>query len=131
MTKKEKKKSNLTRTFLSLLVGLPTLLSILNKITSLIRFEMRLAGRSIVNIIILAILCALLLTSAWLCLLAMLFIYLTSLQWSIQFVLLILFALNLLLFLIVFRIITKHRQNLIFPETRDLLHDACKIYKEL
>src|SRR5580698_3209762 len=103
MTKR--KKPTLGKALINLVIGIPTLLSLIGKIGSLIGFEIRLASKSLISIIILALLSALLLTSSWLCVLAMLFVYLTSLHWSTQCILLALFGLNLILLLIVLCII--------------------------
>lgn len=127
----KKKKPTLSRAILSLMVGIPALLSLTGRIKSLIGFEARLAGRSLVGIMILTIVYALLLSSSWLCVLAMLFVYLTSLLWSIQIILLTLLGINLIMLIIVGCIIRNYKKRLIFPETRHLLHDACKIYEDL
>lgn len=129
MTKR--KKPTLGRALINLVIGVPTLLSLTGRIGSLIGFEARLASQSLVGIIMLAIFSALLLTSAWLCLLAMLFVYLSSLHWSPLLVLLALFGLNLILLLIVCRRMTKYKKRLLFPKTRDLLDEVRGIYEEL
>ena len=129
MTKR--KKPTLGKALINLVIGVPTLLSLMGRIGSLIGLEARLAGKSLVSIIVLAFLSALLLTSTWLCVLGMLFVYLTSLHWSTQLILLTLLGFNLILLIIVCRMMTKYKKRLLFPKTRHLLDEVRGIYEEL
>ncbi len=129
MTKR--KKPTLGRALINLVIGVPTLLSLIGKIVSIIGFEARLAGRSLVSILMLTIISALLLTSIWLCMLAMLFVYLYSLQWPIPFILLTLIGVNLILLVIISIKIMKHKKRLLLPETHQLIDEARNIYNDL
>lgn len=126
-----KKKPILSKAILSLLIGVPTLFSLVGKIVTLIGLEARLAGRSLISIIILSVMFAILLTSTWLCVLAMLFFYLTSLQWTAQLSLLILVLLNIILLIIITLVISKFKRKLLFPHTRRRLNHARQVYKDL
>ncbi len=126
-----KKKPTLSRAILSLLIGMPSLIALVAKIISLIGIEARLAGRSLMSIIILSLTFALLITTTWSCLLIMLFLYLVSLTWSAQQALLIILSLNILLLIIIALSIAKFKKKLLFPETRRRIKHARRVYEDL
>jgi hypothetical protein len=117
----QKRKSTFSKTLLSLLIGVPSVLSLIGNLCGLIGHEARLASKSLVVIIALGVVSALICTSIWLCLLALLFFYFVSLQWSPQFSLLVIILLNIILLLIMFLCIKKYKTKLLFPETRKRL----------
>lgn len=128
MTKK--KKPTLGKALINLVLGIPVLLSLTKKIGTLVGYEARLAGRSILGMIMLILLSVILLSTTWLCLLAMLFVYLMSLHWSMQIILLTLVGVNVFILLIVFCLLIKHKKRLCFPETRYLLEETFRMYKD-
>lgn len=127
----KRKKSILSKTILRLIFGIPAILSLLTTLSSLIKYEIRIAGRSLVCVLMLALFCALLLMSSWLCVLGLLFVYLMSLQWSLYGILLALLGINCFMFLIILLIIRRYKAKLSFPETHRLLNEVCHIYKEI
>lgn len=123
-----KKKFTLSKTILNLVVIIPTIFSVVRKTFALIGFEARLAGRSIILICVLSLIAVILLSSIWLGLLVMLFLYLTTvLQWSLQHSMLLITALNILMLVIVGLVIVKAKKNLSFPETRRQLRSTKRL----
>ncbi len=131
MAKRKRRRSTLSRAIISLVFGVPTLWSLTKKVGAVVGYEARLAGQSVVSILMLALLCVILLTTIWLCLLAMLFVYLVSLHWSTLIVLLVLLGVNLIMLMILCMLLSKYKKRLSFPETRYLLEEARSIYEEL
>ena len=113
----EKRKSSLGKTLINLALLVPSLFSLLCNITTLIRMEARLAGKSLVMIIGLLMLLGTVLISTWFCVLALLFIYLTSLQLSTAVSLVIILLLNILTIIFITSMVFRHKKNLLFPET--------------
>lgn len=126
-----KKKSTISKTILGLLIGLPSLISLVTKIITLIGLEARLAGRSLMSIIILSIIFALLITTTWSCLLIILFLYLIALTWTPLQALIIILSLNLILLIFVASSIAKFKKKLLFPETRRRVKHARRVYEDL
>ena len=77
-----KKKSSVGRTLLRVVTLVPTLFSVFNNVTALVGWEAKRAGKSAVSIVLFAFFAASLLTTIWVCLLAILFLYLVSIQWG-------------------------------------------------
>lgn len=130
MAHKKKSTSTVSKTILSLVVLIPTLFSLVRKTVALIGFEARLAGRSVVIISVLSLFVVILLSSTWLGMLAMLFFYLTSLQWSLQQSMLLIIAANILMLVIVWLVIVKVKKNLSFPETRRQLRGVKRLRED-
>ncbi len=122
-----KKKFPLSETVINLLLLIPNILGIIRNITTLINLEARLAGKAVVLIIIFSVIYAILLTSTWICLLALLFIYLTSLQLSTMSALLIILGLNVLSLAIIGLVISRAKKNLLFPETCQQCRSLCRV----
>ncbi|MHB1949224.1 MAG: hypothetical protein ACYCQI_14040 [Gammaproteobacteria bacterium] len=121
-----KKKHSVIRTISTLFFMVPTIFNFVTNLCGLISSEARLAGRSIVMILILAVFLASLLTTTWLCLVAMLFVYLiTHLSWMAS--LGVILGLNLLLVLMVGLLIARAKKNLTFPETRSQLSELVNL----
>jgi len=122
-----KKKHSLTKVLFKLLVLVPTLFSLIGKVVTLAGYEAKLAGRSLIVIIILSLLAGVLFATTWLGILAMLFMYLVSLQLSWQISLFILIIVNLCCLAIILCVMNKIKKNLLFPETREQLREVSKI----
>ena len=119
MTDKKRKSSfSFTSAILNLIMLVPNLMGTVSRITSLMAAEARLAGKSIILLITLSIVLASFITSTWICLLVMLFVFFTSLGWSVAAALTIIFLLNLLTLIIILFIMLRVKKNLLFPKTR-------------
>lgn len=114
----DNRKPSFTRTLFKIITIVPTIINLFTNTVHLIGYEARLAGRSLLKLLILAFMVASLLTTTWIGLLAMLFIYLTSLHWNMILSLLIISVLNILLLIIILVSMTKLKKNLTFPMTR-------------
>lgn len=126
-----KKKLPLSKTLLGLLIGVPTLFSLVGKIINLIGLEARLAGKSLISIIILSVMLALLFTTTWICIMMMIFFYCISLSWSTIESLFIIMMLNIILIVIVSFGVGRFKKKLLFPETRRRIRHARQAYKDL
>jgi hypothetical protein len=110
-----KKRSTVSKTVVNLLLLLPSLLSLFSNLTSLIKIQAGVAGKRLIVLIVLAVAIAFLLLSSWLCLLALLFIYLTSLQLSMVMCVSIIFIANTILLFIVSLAALRVKNNLLHP----------------
>lgn len=119
----------ISRTIRTLIVLIPSLVSLFSNITTLVSIEARLAGKSILSIVVLSLFLASLLTTMWICILALAFVYLVSLHISIMISLTILLLSNLILFCIIVLIIARKRNKLLFPMTRQQLRSISRICK--
>lgn len=116
--KEKKRKSIFGKTLLRLLLIIPNITGIFLHIGSLISQEARLAGKSLVSILVLAIIFSVLLITSWFCLLGMLLVYfITSLHWGWILSIAVILLLNLWLMLFVAYFISRLKKNLLFPET--------------
>lgn len=123
---KDKKKSILSKVLIQFIMAIPVIFGLISHAFSLIEWEAQRAKRSFVLILILWLVMGSLLTATWLCLLAMFFIYLSSLKLSLLLSLFIIFMLNIFLLLIVSLIILKIKNHLFFPVARRLLRGVSK-----
>ncbi len=96
----------------------PAIYNVIIHVFSSIGSEARLAGRSIMVLLALAILLGSIFATIWLCVLAMLFVYLSSLQWNPLWSLLLIIGINLVFLIIVLYIMSKAKNNLTFHKTR-------------
>lgn len=127
--KKKHKTHSFIKAILNLLVVIPTILNVASKISTLLSYEGRLAGKSLVRILILTFFCAMLLTSTWICILIMLFHWFVEYV-SFQIALLFLILINLFLLTIIGIVIAKSGKNLTFPLTRKLFLPHKKISED-
>ena len=116
-----KKRSTIGKYLLRAVMTVPMLFGVIGNIFSLLEIEARNTGRSIFYILMLCIFTVSVLTTTWVCLLAMLFLWLVSLQLSWQLSLFVLVVVNLVLLLLMIWMITALKKNLFFPETRGLV----------
>jgi asparagine N-glycosylation enzyme membrane subunit Stt3 len=100
--------------------------AVFSKMISLMGEEARLAGRSVVKMIILAIFSGILLVSIWFSVLAMIFIYFSSILLSPYLSLLIIILLNILLLLFISIIMRSTKKKLFFNELRKEIADLQK-----
>src|SRR3990167_6344151 len=110
MRRKKNKFSSfsLSETLRSVIMLVPNIINILSNIAELIHLETRLAGKTLMTLLIFSVIYAVLLVSTWFSLLAILLTYLTVyLQWNIMVALFILLAINLLSLMIIGLIILK------------------------
>lgn len=127
---KQSKRPYLSR-ILNLIMVIPTLFNMISNVGTLIEDDAKLAGKSLVSLIILYIFISVIFTSTWLCLLAMLFVYLIMLKLSWLAALSIIFILNLLLMTIIALIMLKVKDNLSFQSTRELIRSIPRIGKSI
>jgi hypothetical protein len=113
-----KKKLTISKAILKIIMLVPTLFSVFSNISVLIGWEARRAGKSIAILLLLSIVAGSIITTIWLCLLAMLFLYLISLHWSEIQALLCIALLNAVLLIIIGIIMSKVKNNLSFPAVR-------------
>jgi uncharacterized membrane protein YqjE len=132
MAQKRKPRSSgsIAKTILNLVMLLPTFYGLAGKVLALVGYETRLAGRSIVKILLLAFFAAIVLASTWLCLLAMLAIYLVSLGLSYLVTMAIIFSVNLLILIVIMNMIKRSERNCHFRATRRQLHHAFQKHAE-
>lgn len=115
------KKSFLSKIILDTSMIIFSLFNVVPKIIYLIESEARLAKKNLVSLIILFLIAAAFITSIWLCILAMGFIYLISLHLSLLVSLSIIILINILLLIITCLLISRAKHQISFPETRHLL----------
>ncbi len=121
--KKDKKRASNRKgkMIASVLMLLPTIFNLVQRLITLVKNESYLAAKSIFIIIILGVVSACLLTATWVSLLAIIFLTLVKYQWGLISASIIIFLLNLLLLVIIFSILSQTKNNLSFPETRRIL----------
>lgn len=116
-----KKRQTIGNTIVKIVMLIPTLFGLITKISTLIGFEARLAGRSIVVLLILSLVVGSLLTTIWLCVLAILSFYLISWHWSWVQSFVFIAMLNILLLILIGFIMSRVKENLTFPILRKQL----------
>ena len=109
--------------FIHLIMIIPSVIRLIANLTSLIELETRLSGKNLIVALILCLLCGSLLTATWLCMLAMLFLYLISLPLGSFTSLSILLIANILFLIIVGYVLLRVKDNIFFPRTRQFFHD--------
>lgn len=125
-----KKKPTLSKAILNLIFLVPTFFSILSKIATLVEFEARLAGKSLIRLIVLSIVFGTLLTATWLGVLAVLFSYLQSLLLTPLLSLFIILLLNIVLLVIIGFCLNSTKKNLLFPEIRNQLRYLHRMFRD-
>ena len=123
----EKNKGNFLSKFLfDLVMIVLSLFKVIPNLIVLIEFEAALARKNLISLIVLFIFAVSLLTSLWLCLFAMCFIYFISLHMSYLTSIFITFLVNFVLLLIILLMISRIQNHLTFPKTRQLLRTINK-----
>jgi hypothetical protein len=102
----------------------------LRNLTYLASLEAKLAGRTLIKIIILLIIFGFLLASIWFSLLLVIFIYLVSLHYSWLFASAIITFINIFLSSAVFFYILYIKQYLLFPATRKQISNTTIVKKD-
>lgn len=119
MTKKDE--SKIGKSLIGLVTVLPSIYRIATNIPRLLEADVRSTERSIFMILCLAVIGLVFLFSSWVCLLAILYLYLVSSQLSAMMSLFIIFILNFLLLIIVGLKMANKKNNVMFPGIRQLL----------
>lgn len=114
-------KSSWTKTLLKLMMVVPAFSKLISKFCILIENEVSVAGRGLLILVILCALAASLVTSIWVCLFALLYVYYVSIGVSAITSLLIILAVNVLLLCLVGLIIFQVKKHFFFTETRKML----------
>lgn len=120
----QKRKSSL-RSIMEFALLVPNIINVICNAMKLIGHEARIAGRSVVIIMISSIVFAILLASSWICILGLVLVYLLSLQWNLMLCIFILLLLNILLLIILSIFIGKTKRNLLFPATTQQCKKLC------
>jgi len=131
---KRKRKFNLkeiSRAIFGSVVIIPTLISLTGKLIKLIGEETHIAIRSFINVIIVAIVVVILVTSTWGLLLALLGSYLISIGWSLTNILFLLIPINIVMLIVFLIILANLKKKLFFPDSTKVLSQAISVYKEL
>jgi len=113
-----KQKSNLGKSIIKIIMAIPSIFNFIHHLTSLVGMEARLAGRSLIILVMLSIVGGILLAAIWICVLAMFYIYLIAWHWSPLQILALITVLNIVLLFIIGWVMSKFKRNLTFPETR-------------
>jgi hypothetical protein len=124
------KKLSLGKALMTFIMIAPSIFNIITKTISLIGSEARLAGRSFVLLIILAVMMGALLTATWVGLLGLLIIYLLSLGWSLLAAAALTLAINILFMLFIAFYAARAKNNLTFPETRHQFQQMTGLKKD-
>lgn len=125
-----KKKPSFSRAILNLVVLVPTVFGLLQKVVALLEVEARLAGRSFIQLIVLSMVFGSLLTATWVGVLAMLYLYFQSLLWTPLLSLFMLFIINVAMLIIVTLCLCKAKKNLFFPEVRSHFRSFHRLLKK-
>lgn len=119
-------KSKVTKSLVNLLLIVPSIINIIGSISLLFKTDARGSIRSMVIILLMSLFIVSLMVTTWMCLLAIIFIYFTSLQMSLMLSLSIILILNLLLMIIFILLVSKIKENIGFPQTTELLNSLTK-----
>jgi membrane protein YdbS with pleckstrin-like domain len=119
----QKNKKGIISTILDLALIVPRTFSFMGNIKSLINIEARIAAKSLAIILMLILITASLLTTSWICVLALLFTWFQALKWTVASSIAVILLLNIIVLLVVTLFIAKHKKNLFFPETREHLSE--------
>lgn len=120
------KKGTFIKIIMDLILIFPSVISLFSNIASLITMEARLAGNSIFVIALFSMIFASLLSVSWLCLLALLFMYFTSMHLGTVFSLFFVFLINTLILLVIGLVMLKVKNNLLHPTARKSGGILCK-----
>jgi hypothetical protein len=128
--KKPRSSGSIGKTILNLIILIPTFYKLVGKVLCLVSYEAQLAGKTIIKLLLLAIASAVILASTWLCLLALIAVYLISLGISNILTITIIILLNILILILLMFIAHKSEKNLSFRTTRHQIRHALKNFIE-
>lgn len=128
--KKKPESISIIKTILNAAIILPTLYNLVGKVFTLASYEAKLAGKSLIKIIIIAIVSGIVVATTWLCLLAIYGLFLVSLGWSYKTTLLIIVLINLFILGILALLIMYTEKNLSFRATRHHIRRAFRQSQE-
>lgn len=118
---KKKKAAKHPNILVRLITLIPTILSFSCHFVAMLEEDARLARRSFISILILSVVIGALLTTFWIVVLALLFIYLVSLKISAIAALVMILILNFLLLIIAGLLTLREKDRLLFPATRQFI----------
>lgn len=119
MTKKNK--SGTSRSILNLLLVVPSIISFASNLVSLVQTEAYEMRRSIIWLVILLIFSTVLLSTLWVGLMGLLYIFFLSLNMSSTASLVFILVMNLFLLIITCLIISMVKSKIGFPETKEIV----------
>jgi hypothetical protein len=109
------KKASVTKTIIKFIMIAPVLFNIVQKIISLICVETKVAGKSLIFLIMLAILMGSLLTGTWFGFLALLIFYFLSLHLSLVVSIALVLGFNVIALIILVLCMSQVKNTLTFP----------------
>jgi hypothetical protein len=112
----KKNNGGFTNSVLSLIFLVPKLFSFVNNIGALVKAEAAHAKRNLILIVFLILISVILVTSTWMCLLGLLYLYLTTHLTPIPSLAIVL-AFNIFLLIIIALVIYLSKRNMFFPAT--------------
>jgi len=115
------KRNHISKFIFDVITILFSLFKIIPNFISLVEIEAQIAGRSVINLLILHLIAGILLTSIWLSINGMCLVYLLSLQLSWLLSLFFICIINFTLLIITALVMIKVTHNLSFVRTRHLL----------
>lgn len=111
----------LVKKLFKLIWVVPSIINVMSHFLSLVAYEAKEAGKSFIMLMILSVFFAVILTSSWLILLALLFFYL-SMHLGAPVSLSILLGINIFILLIMIFVMKRVKEKLFFPETSYQCH---------
>lgn len=115
------KKRSFSKSLISIAMVIPAVYSFVSRLVTLVEEDAKLSARSLAFLMIIAFILASLFTSAWLCLMAMLFFYLTPAYFTLYGSLTIIIFCHLVLMMIFSLMVIKMKNKLFFPNVRYFL----------
>lgn len=125
-----KKKPTLSKAILNLIVLIPTFFSILGKVVTLVEFEAQLAGKSLIQLVVLSVVFGTVVTATWVCVLAMLYTYFQSLLWSPYLSFSALILVNVLFLIVISFCLSRVKKNIFFPEIRNQIRYLQRLFRK-
>jgi len=119
-------KNLLNKTIIDFVLLIYSLFKTIPDLIKLAELESRALAENMVSILILYLIAGTLLTSIWLCVIAICFVFFISLQlsWILSFF--IILVLNVLLLIITVLLVLRKRNNMAFRKTRNLISNFNK-----
>lgn len=116
-----KRKFNLITFVMNVVLAAPALLGAFTNVLGLVQADARLAKRSLIRCVVLAIFGLTLLFSSWVCLLGIIYLSLISLHLSPILSLMIIFLINTLLLIIIGLVMMNVKDKIFFPRVTSLI----------
>jgi hypothetical protein len=119
-----KRKASKQSHLIKYLMAVPAIISLFSRFFSVLEYDARESGRSMVWLFALSLCLFACITVAWTGMLALLLVYLMSLNWTLLSALGLVCGLNLFFLCILIIMLSRAKRHLFFPVTRQLLRDV-------